>query len=246
MARQRSLPRAPITEALFDFRVSLPPDFELSKFGAAHSQIRDRYPVMEEVRRFEAIFEVKTGKPSAQLDASALLGYHFKSADTRDICQFRRDGFTLNRLAQYTSWEQMAPEALRLWGVYSRIAAPERVDRLALRYINRLTLPAHGNLEDFLEVTPPTFPGAPEAMQSFLVKQTRQNPANGYTANIVESLEPNLSGDNARLTLDIDVYKMGGLGLSERELTPVLADLRRLKNDIFFGVLTDRTLEQYE
>lgn len=249
MARPRRLSKAPITEAVFDFRVTLPADFATETLSGVYGQLNDRYPIKEEMRSFEAIFEVKAGKamtPLTHSDSSAFAGFLFKSADGRNIAQFRRDGFTFNRLAPYTNWDELEPEALRLWSVYLASAKPDVVDRVALRYINRLRLPPQGNLETYLLVTPPSIPGAPAVLNSFLNRQSRHDPVSGYMGNIVQNLEANLGGDNTLLTVDIDVYKAGGLGMHAADLRRVLGDLRRLKNDIFFGMVTDTALEPYD
>lgn len=245
-AAPRYLSRAPITEALFDFRVAPPSDFQPEKFSSLRDALRDKYPIMEEMRRFEAVFEVKSGKPVTEANTSALRGFVFKSEDGKTVAQFREDGFTLNRLAPYTSWADLCPEALRLWNVYLGSTHAEKLNRLALRYINRLKLPPQGELDDWVDVGPPTFPGGPPFLATFLIQQSRHDPATGYMANIIEALNANLGADSSVLTLDIDVYKSGGLGLSDAELQPTLDGLRKLKNDIFFGAITERTAKEHE
>ncbi len=42
-----------------------------------------------------------------------------KTPDRLNVAQFRRDGFTFNRLRPYTKWEEIRPEALRLWQLYT-------------------------------------------------------------------------------------------------------------------------------
>src|SRR5438552_19016624 len=116
MAGIRHLSRAPITEALFDFRVTLGQEFQTELFLTIRDRFRDTYPMLDEIRAFEARFEFKGGEAvPGQANVSGLQGYLFKSADGKNVAQFRRDGFTLNRLPEYTSWEELCPEALRLW-----------------------------------------------------------------------------------------------------------------------------------
>ncbi len=66
----------------------------------------------------------------------------YVSEDEVKLVQFRLDGFTFNRSKPYTSWEQVFPEAFGLWKEYVSLAAPEFVNRIAVRYINRLDLPS--------------------------------------------------------------------------------------------------------
>jgi uncharacterized protein (TIGR04255 family) len=247
LATQRYLSRAPLTEALVDFRVSLPPDFSVEVFSRLGDQLRDRYPHVDDIRSFEAVFEVKSGKPvAAESKDFGLHGYRFRSDDGRDIAQFRRDGFTYNRLAQYTRWEHICPEALRLWDMYAQASGVDRIGRIALRYINRIKVPPQGRLNDFVTVAPPNFPGAPEVVSGFLVRESRHSPESGFMANIVEALEPGVGTGDSALILDIDVYSVGTFGVREEEIRPVLDTLRAMKNEIFFGAITERTATEHE
>jgi uncharacterized protein (TIGR04255 family) len=248
MAAIRHLSRAPITEALFDFRVTLPPEFQAEAFNTIRERIRERYPVVEEMRRFEARFEFQADKGpiSTQSESGGLIGFRFRSEDGKDFAQFRRDGFTFNRLPEYTSWDQLCPEALRLWAFFVELAKPEKLDRLGVRYINSLKLPPQLRLQDVVEVIPPSFAGAPELLSSFLISESRHDPQTGYMVNIVEALQPNLAAEGATLILDIDLSKVAGLALDEARLRPALEEMHRLKNEIFFSAITERSAKEYE
>ena len=69
-----------------------------------------------------------------------------KSHDGLSIAQFRIDGFTYNRLRPYPSWEDILPEAIRLWRIYVATVVPEGIARAAVRYVTALNcrLPAGG------------------------------------------------------------------------------------------------------
>ena len=253
MAAIRHLSRAPITEALFDFRVTLPAEFQAETLSTVRERLKDKYPAVEEMRKFEAQFELKPGGSfpvATSGELGGLVGYRFQSEDGRNFAQFRRDGFTFNRLPPYTEWDELCPEALRLWDVYVEATQPSRLDRLAVRYINRITLPPSFNLTEYMEVTPPYFPGSPSTLAGFLIRETRHDPQTGVIVNIVQAVDPILGADNsansAALLLDIDVAQPGPLGLVDAEIRPVLEQFHRLKNQIFFSVITERTAKEYE
>jgi uncharacterized protein (TIGR04255 family) len=248
MAAIRHLSRAPITEALFDFRVTLPQEFQTEAITSVRERLKDKYPVVEDMRRFEAQFEFQPGKlpvPTSG-ETGGLLGYRFRSDDGRNFAQFRRDGFTYNRLPPYTNWDELCPEALRLWDLYVEVTKPEKLERLAVRYINRLLLPLQFDLADYVEVAPPYFPGAPPFLSSFLIRESRHDPQTGFMVNIVQAIDPTLAVGSSALILDIDVSKIGGLGLREAQIRPVLEQFHDLKNQIFFSAITERTATEYE
>ena len=246
MAAIRHLDRAPITEALVDFKATLPDDFPVEKLGSVGSQIRSDYPTREEQKTFQAFFRFgEKGTFEATSDAAkevGLRGYLFRSQDGRRVVQFRRDGFTFNRLTPYTTWDEVREEALRLWDVYREVAQPGRVERLALRYLNRLTIPPRGHLGTYLEVTPPVIPGMPSHLGSFLMRLSSVDPESLYLSNVTLALEQDAT-DPARsvIILDIEAYTGTGLGLSREELLPILERLHVMKNETFFGCITEET-----
>jgi uncharacterized protein (TIGR04255 family) len=44
-----------------------------------------------------------------------------------DVAQFRRDGFTVNRLAPYTGWQRLKALATELLPLFLEHARPERM-----------------------------------------------------------------------------------------------------------------------
>lgn len=247
MARIRHLERAPITEAIVDFRVRLPADFKAELFAPLKERLRDTYPVAEEGRAFKARFQFQEGKPAAtDAEFMGLQAYLFKSADGHNIAQFRVDGFTYNRLAPYTRWNDVRPEALRLWELYVEVAHPLALDRLALRYINNLRLEPPGDLKRYLEVLPPQFPGMPRLLGTFLMRVSSLDPETGLAAHVTEALERAPDPATAVIILDIDVFTTTGLGLATERLLPALEALHDMKNEVFFGCITEATARLYE
>ena len=129
MARIRHLEKAPITEALVDFRAAIPPDFAIDSLKSLRNTIGDRYPVVEEMRFVKAEFELSKGLPERKDTDFGIRGYLFKGQDGQDVAQFRADGFTYNRLQPYTSWDAVLPEALGLWELFVQTVVPVSITR---------------------------------------------------------------------------------------------------------------------
>ncbi|MBI4503020.1 MAG: TIGR04255 family protein [Gemmatimonadetes bacterium] len=247
MATIRHLDKAPLNEAIVDLRAIPRPAFRPDAFNGLRERLRDAYPTVEERRFFEARFEFKAGKDVVpESKEMGIQGYFFKSVDGLSIAQFRIDGFTFNRLPPYTSWKDIKPEALRLWKLYCEVTNPEKLERVALRYINRMRVPPKGDLSAFLNVGVPRFPGSPEYVGEFLVRVSSHDPATGNQANVVLALQRPSGAPEADLILDIDVYRMSGLTVNDVDLVPMLDQLHSLKNEIFFGSITEETARLYE
>lgn len=247
MATITALSRPPITEALVDLRVTLPPSFSADAFRQAKAELASSYPQLEEMRQFETTIELNAGKPPATAYRyQGLLGLKFTTSDGRQVAQFRKDGFTLNRLHPYTSWSELQPEALRLWSVYARLARPNAVRRIALRYINRIDLPLDGDLTQYLEVAPPRFPGGEGLVSDYVMRVTTRDPASGTTSTVAQSLQRAPGRPTRMLTADIDVYELRDAATGEATLGPILDRLRNIKNRIFFGMITDKLVAQFQ
>ncbi len=196
MGSPKHLRNAPITEAVFDFRVKARAGFRPEEFAGLRPQLADRFPKLEERRGLQVPGK---GQP-ASVEDLGLQGYFFKAADDRQVAQFRVDGFTFNRLHPYTKWEELFPLALQLWRQYCAIARPEVITRLAVRYINRIPLPpGRFELETYLRAAPVVPPELPQHVSGFLTRVTIQDPATGIAAVIAQALE---AGTTDQVSLD--------------------------------------------
>jgi len=248
MAISRHLNNAPITEALIDLRVRPPKSFQVEKLREPKKELRDHFPKLEELRRFEGGFQIKRGEASMFSKDTGLSGFRFKSEDGLTVVQFRVDGFTFSRLKPYTSWDAIFPEAWRLWLDYVETAVPESVTRIAVRYINRLEVPLpFEEFSEYLEAPPALPPDVPQNVSSFLVKQVLHEPSSGIAVNFGQALEAGLADSkHATIILDIDSYKVQEYEPQAQHLTEEFESLRRMKNLIFFNSITEKTARLFE
>jgi uncharacterized protein (TIGR04255 family) len=249
MARVRHLRNAPITEAIVDFRVSLAKEFRPERLWEAGDLLAGEYPLIDEPKRYEAHVDLSGGQPKAAMSTRDL-GFHgvrLRTEDKKTVAQFRIDGFTFNRLRPYTRWEKILPEAVRLWGVYVGLANPQGITRLALRYINHLSLPRPGvELDDYIVTAPRVPPSVPQVLSGFTTRLVLEHAERRMKANVTQALELGVETSAPSLLFDIDVYRAGDLEINSAAVTGVLGDLREYKNEIFFGSLTERFVEVFE
>jgi uncharacterized protein (TIGR04255 family) len=247
MARQRHLARAPIVEAIFDIRVSRAQGFDPLSLQDLARREGDRYPVVEEQRAFLAQLEVAPGRPpTAGTQDLGLDGFLLRAADALTLAQFRGDGFSFNRLRPYTAWEELLPEFERLWGVYREGSRPETITRVAVRFINRLVLPLHmATFREYLTAPPMVPDEAPQAVTAFLSRVTVADPERGLSAHIVQAMEPAPGQSTVGVILDIDAFSQRE-HIPADEVLPTFQQLRDLKNNVFFGSITEQTAEMYQ
>lgn len=247
MAQQRHLSNAPITEAVVDFRVKLPQEFQVETLSSLKEKLADSFPEMKKIQVFEAKFGLQGGKPvDSTTKEREPYGFRFESKDGRNVAQFKRDGFTFSRLKPYTSWDKVFPEAFKLWNLYVETASPEFVTRIAVRYINRLEIPQPvTELTQYL-TAPPTVPdGVPTLLSGFLTRIVIHEQESGIAANVMQTLERD-PYKRATIILDIDVYKEQNFEMNDTLIRQTFEKLHEMKNRIFFNSITEDAARLFE
>jgi uncharacterized protein (TIGR04255 family) len=236
------LPKAPIREAVLDIQVTVPKNTSLRQLESIHGQIKDQYPGKRPRKRIEAKFHVATGLIESAPEKTD--GFVFMTEDKRQLLQARLDGFTVNRLAPYATWDRLLDEAQKLWALYIQAARPETINRIALRYINRLELPLPIlDLTEFVRIRPELPDELPHAVSALFMRLEVPQP-NGAIAIItetIEQVEERSAGHVLPFILDIDVIRQGTMAPDADDLWQKFGQLRDIKNQIFFGTITPKT-----
>ncbi len=242
-------PNAPITEALLDIRVKLPEQTDLAKLAAFHDTINQKYPAKQERVSWRGQIEIKPAPIThvSQSAAGGPDGYLFTSNDGRQIVQARLDGFTFSRLKPYGKWESLRDEARELWQQYIRIASPEVVTRVALRYINRIEIPFPiRDFKDYILTAPEIAPDLPQGLDNFFMRLVIPYPKAQAVAIVTETVEPvDEAHERLPLIFDIDVFRAVAFNVQDNSMWEAFESLHDLKNDIFFKSMTPKAKELF-
>lgn len=239
-------PNSPLTEALIDIRVQLPPEKTIEDLEKLYDKIKADYPHKRERRILQFSHEVKKGSPVSMgqrdLGVDGLL---LKSKDEKEIVQFRLDGFTFNRLYPYESWEKMRVQAKKYWDMFVIQLNPIKVNRIAVRSINNLKIPLKGmDLKKFFRSYPKLLGKFPTStVENFLFKTQLSFPDIGAEALITQSLKKSQEDKVHSVLLDIDIFKKVDSAPEDDNIWKLLDNnMRDLKNKIFYGIITSKTL----
>jgi len=244
MARAREhLQNAPIVEAVIDFRVLPQEQVSANTFADLGASIGEQYSKTGAIQSIQARFGLVQGKPLDASQTQTDFGWRYQTAT--EVAQFRVDGFTFSKLERYTTWEEVFAEALRLWNIYVDAAKPRQLSRIAVRYINRMGLPAVNDLGDYLEAPPKLPAPIPQVIREFLTRVYVRDEKRNASAVIVQALEPRIDPNIISLLLDIDAFSEVKESPRDPGLPQVFEQLRQLKNDIFFASITERVAEMY-
>lgn len=233
--------RAPAVEALIDIRIE--GSIDLDDLRELSDSLSVDFPEVQTQFEFRGKLEFRKNEATSLVEHQGIRGFLRKNAES--VVQLRRDGFTYSKLAPYTRWDAVSAAARDYWSQYVERAKPERVRRLAVRYINHIHPPKgwQGSAEWLhIAVSMPDVPGIPREPADFFIRVLQPHPTEKHAANVTVAT---VKDDEERriLLFDIDVFQDADLACDDIAIWKILADQRDYKNDIFFGSITARTRE---
>ncbi|HTK08433.1 MAG TPA: TIGR04255 family protein [Ktedonobacteraceae bacterium] len=238
MQSSKHYSRAPLTEALIDLRVTLPTEITLETLANIHPHINDRFPIIEKIHAGTIVFQPDQNTPTATSEEN---GFLFKSQDGLEIFQATLQGFTFNRLAPYTHWEELRDNARYVWGIYMHVCKPTVVTRIATRFTNRFELPGPiVDLKDYLQTSPEVAPGLPKTQLSDFFMQLHI-PQEECMLIVTEASAPPANPGTFSIILDFDLFREQIWKSDDEEIWHFLEKLRLLKNSAFEANITDKT-----
>ncbi len=244
IAPQTYLPNAPIREAILDIRAELPVDTTIETIDGLYAQIRAEYPKKQTKRWIKSTLNLDSDDPAIIDAVHGVAGFLFLNDDATQVAQFRLDGFSFSRLAPYKTWDEFFEEAKRLWRIYASGVHPESTTRVAVRYINQLTIPVgEKNWREYLRVPPALLPqGISHPVSEFLTRYSATDIESKHTCTVTLAMQPINDSTNRTILLDIDTFKLEEFR-DEDHIWDTAKLLRKAKNTLFFGTLSDDALE---
>lgn len=237
---------APIVEAVIDIKVVYRHGERAFERPDCASTFKALFP------RSQPIFAVSMGLSSGENGAltatqkQQTVGWRLSNESESRILQIQQQGFTYSHLPPYTQWEVFSTEVRPLWDSFVKTCGPERITRIAMRYINLLKLPAGQiDLQDYLHLYPQT-PAAIEPLDGLLMQVRAKLPEVKEGGRFVITLAPAQAGSEANVSpfvLDLDVFCETDLNIDDSRLWTILQQLRDAKNRLFEALLTDRMKE---
>jgi uncharacterized protein (TIGR04255 family) len=234
----------PIQEALLDIQVALPGDVTMETLKTFHTGLEARFPEKRERISWQQGFQISgTGDTHAVSSARSVDGFLFVSKADGKTVQARRDGFTFNKLRPYSNWENFSTEAKELWQRYVELAHPASVQRIAVRYLNRISLPLPlRDLREYCPLFPDLPPALPQGMSEFFLRVAMPIADAPCVSIVTLTFEPPVPGSTT-LNLIFDneaAYGFNSLTVDTELIWSKLGELRDLKNKVFDASLTEK------
>ena len=241
------LPDAPIVEAVINWRARAEKTLEPAELL---EEIKARLPDYPTVQRHQEVqLEAQIGpEGTAQAQRTRWLGFRVETEDRRYIAQFTRDGFIFSRVAPYEDWDSFATEAKRLWQIHVDLAGPSEIERLGVRFINRIVPVELDNLDETLTLPPRPPDSLTLPIGEFLHRSLFVVPGRPYKVNVIQASQRPAPPDTDAigLILAIDVFTTATIERTPATLDAHLTRMRWLKNKAFFSLLTRETIERFK
>jgi len=204
-----TFPKAPIVEAVLDIQVEPTEGMNVERIGMFFDHVKGQYPKKELRAKGSAVIRISPQEPSMDEPLVQPVGYLYRSSEEKKAVQARIDGYTFNKFSPYENWGTFSAEARELWQNYVETAKPNRLKRLALRYINRIEIPLPiRDFKDYLLTIPEIAPNLPQALDDFIMRLVVPNPEIEATAVINVVMDQSSSAKILPIIFDIDVFKI--------------------------------------
>ena len=146
-----------------------------------------------------------------------------------------KSNYTLFQLAPYLGWDNFFERFQRDWSILKRSLGFRQINRIGVRYINRLDLPPVNNIveyENYLNI----YPHLPEAIASvaaYSMQVLHSLPQIDCFSRTNSGIVPSPLINYISFVIDIDIYKENNLPQSDQDVFQLLTNIRNEKNRIF-------------
>jgi len=252
MAEQCLLRNPPIVEALIDIRFNVQETTKLSDLRAVCEFFAAEFPCFEERSVGSAKIEFR-GAEGTKVEAPPLEVSHFvrnngtaNTLATRSI-SIQRDGITVSHINNYGGWDELVALTFRLFVQFIQVANPIATIRLGARYINKIELPLTTFDFDHYFTCGPKLPqSVPQVVFEFHYRTGVIGESPSLKAWINQYLTKIGNEPFPSVILDIDVFQSERFPPIWNDIAEPLEKIHDLKNRLFFGSLTDLTLDAYK
>ena len=239
----KKYPRAPILEAIVDLHVDASGEPNISALASVMVEEKERYPKQDNLVTASVVVNPAAGVATSA--SQQLIGFRYTSAAMAAVVQVRSNGFAFSRLAPYPAdgWEAWIPEAQRLFRRYIEVTGNRRVNRLAVRYINKIDIPCPEGASVEPEEYFATYPRIGDHIGNttrFLMRAQVETPGfeNGGIVLTQGTLEEPSAPNTIPILLDIDVFQNVAIDAQITEVWERLEELHQRATSTFEACIT--------
>jgi len=220
----------PIIEALCELRFEPSAPWDGAIPDLVYEKVKAEFPIRRQAKAFEV--NVAASLEGVEQQVTTTDRIHFVRDDEKAFIQVDRNLLVVNHLKPYPTWQQFLPLIQLGFTAYREVAKPKGIQRIGLRYINRIEIPGQNiELQDF---------------DSFVVgiqipyENSRDSLRLQLASSITET--PNV----AAVLLDLDYFLVQPGQVSMGEVFMWLEPAHHRVEEVFEACITNRLREMFE
>lgn len=247
MKTWENLNNPPVVVALFQLRYNAL-GLKLNDFLKYDVQLKHNFPI----RKDNIQVGIDLGGSSIPLGVSKITGtsdakigsYLYCSVDQKIKLEISEGTITYIDERPYQGWDNFKESTLRSLMLVAGILNKIEVIRTSIRFINRFTFDNFDNPQEYFKtlISSSKDNQLPYPLRQYGFRLLMDIP-NTDTYSIVNQNVENIRSNSYIYTFDIDVLDRQHLLFDKETLAENMETLRGIKNEIFFGNVTQKTLD---
>tara|TARA_R110002049_G_C9139994_1_gene559534 strand:- start:669 stop:1406 length:738 start_codon:yes stop_codon:yes gene_type:complete len=237
--------RPPITEAVIQFVFKSKADNDkIAKAVKKLETLYDKYELREATEYKFEISPTKEPVTSSKVNPA----HEFSSNDRTDVTILRDDSLLCSAIAPYKGWDEFVSRFERDWKIWRKIVGYKEVEKIGLRYINRIDIPADNPIvryEDYINVFPHV-PSVLEPNSYFSINMQVPLLDIHSLLNIKTAIVKSPVPKHLALILDLDVVKTFDAPNTDDAYFKYLEAAHTKKNEIFEASIKDKSRELFQ
>jgi uncharacterized protein (TIGR04255 family) len=248
MKESRNYKRPPITEAVIELKFSHPIDGD--SVNKTQNLFSKDFPIIRLLSKINVQVVVADTQTSSITHEP--FGYRMMdNVDSADIISITNDAIAYSRLAPYNGWALFSTAALGAIDSFRDEIGFVQLNRIGLRYINRIDIPVPSpdaivRLENYLTIQPQYPEDSFPPLRGFTMQTVFGLEKNAALATLTVASVPSPLPLHMGIILDIDIGRGQNLPKSKNGMRDVLNIMHDEKNSVFESCVTEATRELFD
>ena len=252
MAERRRYRNPPIEEALCEFRFAPGDEWDPTMPGKLHTKLANAYPSKPRKQILARVSVERTEGKATRVRYQDVDKVQFHTEDGTRLVGVGEDTLSVHMLRPYQSsergerggWEEFRCRTTAALQAYRTVAAPMGVQRVSVRYVNKIVMPKDAEIGDYLLCALPQVGRLPDSVLG-LASRVEYRYEDGAHLILSQGTAHDPSGQPAVL-LDLDVIWESKSQLDLDRAMEMVQSLRDREREAFEAVITENAREVFD
>ncbi len=237
--------KPPLVEAVCEFRLTPDTPWDLTIPGLFYERVKNAFPQREQrvVQEIELSQEPQGLRQQIRTSERIVLF----TEDRKMLIQLGPRLLTVNALRPYPTWQGFKPRIEMAWKSLEDVVEIKGLQRVGLRYINRVELFAPKvEVEQYFEFYPFVGPRLPQNMVSFIAGSEFSYAEGRDNCRVQLTPEPHFSEGRSAFILDIDYFLAQPTAIKFSDVLGWIEEAHNRVEEVFEGCITDLLRELFD